>query len=1163
MEEERDKETPQEEPHASRELSTIAPSQLSDAQYTEQLDGNNEATEKSPSTQKREKEGNATEQTQISLQNVHDTALSFSDTAEHVSSVQTAEVNVNAATSEEGGVAEKSTESPADRDEHNDTTETTETIEAKKSTEAKEIIETKKSVETTDAIDTKKLAEAIEDVHTTKSAEAVESVNATKSAEIADDVETTEATKPSEPSKNETEESDLDDDGWGFSMEDLDSAIEGFDADLNSVLMGANLTLSSGTRKNHGAHQGGESSKYDAFYNEGASSTFDLDDDSEEPENIRAPANAFLVQGDAESGHDAEVDDAEVVPKDYLPVLVPLFMTLEFGHAKSPAAVVSSAGVKWRKTPENASLVGALLQRLAEETQQSPVAQIRESIAQNFEVVRTVTTQCTTCGEVAQKDVRSYTIAINGRQYPPAQNEVLHERCGRCGCEEKIVTYTFKKLPQFVVFSFPAAVRMKIGEALTLSRAPATEQLQRQQQRQEPRRGMSRRAQGGGSEPGNDVVYYFDAAVVADGSTTPRSYTPLFASSPLLSTPQMVRFVVYRQRVPPSAAALQNDLQSEYLHHPLWKTLTAAIRKQNEAADAQSSEAEAAERKRTMDVVNQVVLKEGVLDSLTVPPVSADYYWISRDWLELWASTLPEAFSPHARGGAAPLAVPPIDNSAVVCSHGGVTPGRKSIRKVTRISRGAWEYFAETYGGGPALGKGRECLQCLRVWAQRSAERATFMARKNRIYDQVVNADLWASNSRSFNQRYIVSKSFVRAWQRMTRPPPVPFERDALVKDLLCEHGKLSVDKSKRTVVTELGLRYLVSLCGGKAASFEESAPPCAVCAKAAEERERKKEYEKKAVEGSVVRSKKQIAADTTYYLLGAAWLARWREYIAGKLASPGPLACGELFCQHSLIAFDVIGSLASKISVLKASTYPCEFVNERLFAALTKKHGVAPPVIKVRVNKFSPSLLSQNVQPYQIDALVVPGVCSVCEAKWQKKWSKPVTLSSLLASAWSALKPEGGDDGEDDDGEDDDGEDVILRQLRERQRAEREERERARERESEEDDSVLSYKAAPISVVLPDGKSISLTVDSTTMVWELKELIAKALGEEYAPEHQIVQTMYAVLTRSYEPLSSYGITPGATLLLKLRGSDRGIGGDAEAARSTGVQPTLDDEWSG
>lgn len=292
------------------------------------------------------------------------------------------------------------------------------------------------------------------------------------------------------------------------------------------------------------------------------------------------------------------------------------------------------------------------------------------------------------------------------------------------------------------------------------------------------------------------------------------------------------------------------------------------------------------------------------------------------------------------------------------------------------------------------------------------------------------------------------------------------------------------------------------------------------------QKKNQKLHYERTVVERDIVSQKNWINADTTYYVLSANWFAKWNEYANKKLVSPGRLSCKEMICQHSLIAFDVLGALASKLSTGKSNIYGCEFVPERLFQALTKKHGKEQPEIKVRVN--SPLKGKGNVvslvTSQQIDAFVVPGVCPTCEAKWRKKWERSAA-TALLNAATNALKTIRSVAESDSESE----EDELLKRLNERKEAAK------LLNAFKEDEEALCYEDTKLSVSLPDGKTITILANSSTTVQQLKEKIFQELGKGFETELQILRTLYVVLTKPNEIISSFGVTPETTLILSLK----------------------------
>ena len=93
--------------------------------------------------------------------------------------------------------------------------------------------------------------------------------------------------------------------------------------------------------------------------------------------------------------------------------------------------------------------------------------------------------------------------------------------------------------------------------------------------------------------------------------------------------------------------------------------------------------------------------------------VDEDYEWISTKWLRSWLSVDNKA-------------IPPIDNTELMCPHSGMDPSK--INLVKRISCQAADILYAKYGGLPRFKKDAICVQCLE-----------FLEKKKKFFGNLTN----------------------------------------------------------------------------------------------------------------------------------------------------------------------------------------------------------------------------------------------------------------------------------------------------------------------------------------------------------------------------------------------------------------------------------------
>ncbi|RVX17338.1 Ubiquitin carboxyl-terminal hydrolase 26 [Vitis vinifera] len=266
------------------------------------------------------------------------------------------------------------------------------------------------------------------------------------------------------------------------------------------------------------------------------------------------------------------------------------------------------------------------------------------------------------------------------------------------------------------------------------------------------------------------------------------------------------------------------------------------------------------------------VLSEGPVLSLEDP-----YFWISTDWLRLWADN---------------ITPPVLDNTPIQCLHGKVPVSK--VGSMKRLSSKAWNMLFSKYGGGPALSNDDYCINCLVEGASTMVSADNYRDRRKVMKEL---ADAVHSGKCLDGNLYYVSKSWFQQWARR-KIIDSPCDADAgPTASIRCPHGKLMPEQApgaKRLLVPEnLWLFFCESANSVKpddtlgCSVFPSDVEPCATCSMELTEvasiedtlREfklkQRQNHEKIALGKGFA-----LSSHCKYYLLPSSWLSTWRSYI-------------------------------------------------------------------------------------------------------------------------------------------------------------------------------------------------------------------------------------------------------------------------------------------
>ncbi|KAL0721174.1 hypothetical protein Bca4012_035773 [Brassica carinata] len=276
-----------------------------------------------------------------------------------------------------------------------------------------------------------------------------------------------------------------------------------------------------------------------------------------------------------------------------------------------------------------------------------------------------------------------------------------------------------------------------------------------------------------------------------------------------------------------------------------------------------------------------------ILSEAAVQSLEEQYFWISTDWLRLWADTI----SP-----------PALDNTPLLCSHGKVLASKITCMK--RISELAWTKLESKFNGGPKLGKGDYCRECLTDGARMVVSSDSY--RDRRTFMKSIAGDVLSGKCE--DGEYYVSKAWLQQWVKR-KNLDAPSEADAgPTNAITCSHGQLMPEQApgaRRVLVPENFWSFLVE-DALKVTPEDTSGGPCfpldsSQCSHCTSELSEVADVEDalRAIKAKQRQNHEKLATgkgialtpQSRYFLLPSPWLVQWRNYInmTGKNSSSVP----------------------------------------------------------------------------------------------------------------------------------------------------------------------------------------------------------------------------------------------------------------------------------
>ncbi|KAG2326869.1 hypothetical protein Bca52824_009597 [Brassica carinata] len=276
-----------------------------------------------------------------------------------------------------------------------------------------------------------------------------------------------------------------------------------------------------------------------------------------------------------------------------------------------------------------------------------------------------------------------------------------------------------------------------------------------------------------------------------------------------------------------------------------------------------------------------------ILSEAAVQSLEEQYFWISTDWLRLWADTI----SP-----------PALDNTPLLCSHGKVLASKITCMK--RISELAWTKLESKFNGGPKLGKGDYCRECLMDGARMVVSSDSY--RDRRTFMKSIAGDVLSGKCE--DGEYYVSKAWLQQWVKR-KNLDAPSEADAgPTNAITCSHRELMPEQApgaRRVLVPENFWSFLVEDAlkvtpedTSGCFCFPLDSSQCSHCTSELSEvadvedalrtikAKQRQNHEKLATGKGIA-----LTPHRRYFLLPSPWLVQWRSYInmTGKNSSSVP----------------------------------------------------------------------------------------------------------------------------------------------------------------------------------------------------------------------------------------------------------------------------------
>ncbi|OCF60862.1 hypothetical protein L486_00506 [Kwoniella mangroviensis CBS 10435] len=316
----------------------------------------------------------------------------------------------------------------------------------------------------------------------------------------------------------------------------------------------------------------------------------------------------------------------------------------------------------------------------------------------------------------------------------------------------------------------------------------------------------------------------------------------------------------------------------------------------------------------------------------------------------------------------------PFDMSPIVCSHGGIDPGKTDESRL--ISEEAFDQI-QLLNDCPQLAI---CSVCVENGYRREKAQSSLDGQVE-AFDEANVGD----------GDYMISKSWLDQWRNGSLPHgKLPSDDDF---SLVCEHGGRSIIPiNKRTatfsIITAEALAILKSIIG-EFEVIQEVQDECEECLSMTEvnleiRKQRLEEVKADRQIRRMVNKDKPPAYGLDYYALPSNFIREWDRYIRGDRDEP-ELDMG--FCEHGLLDYD-------------PQMEKPDILDKKGWKMLTERYGEKKPIV-IQFGPHTRSGKKHNVE------MMDPGVCGECSTARRSDFDViSIPIVTIIASSPSHSKP-------------------------------------------------------------------------------------------------------------------------------------------------------------
>ncbi|PRP75282.1 ubiquitin carboxyl-terminal hydrolase 48, partial [Planoprotostelium fungivorum] len=279
------------------------------------------------------------------------------------------------------------------------------------------------------------------------------------------------------------------------------------------------------------------------------------------------------------------------------------------------------------------------------------------------------------------------------------------------------------------------------------------------------------------------------------------------------------------------------------------------------------------------------------------------WYWIDTNWFSRWVK------------GEFAVKPEPISNGDLMCPHDKADP--QKVTKMKRISAAAWDSLHSKYGGGPILSTVNDtafCRQCIMNIRDETTKSVSESTEKQYYVKLVTNSDVTAADG------YLIDKDW---WNEFKKQSSDVNKMNAITEGIVCEHGNLNTEKSRRRLVSKEVWDYL-SRFQPSSIAVRGTDAVCQLCGELEEKNEEetrerqkaktaiKKEFSDMLVKPQdlqkVVMGQAWNSIKFPLYIVNGDWYRSWSEWcddVDKEESEIVPMNNEILLCPHDRLRYD------------------------------------------------------------------------------------------------------------------------------------------------------------------------------------------------------------------------------------------------------------------